>query len=235
MDAIVQLVRPETAGYIASALVFLTFCMKTLLPLRVIAIASNLAFVVYGIGAELLPILILHCALLPLNIWRTVQYVREIRQIRQSARGQPKIETLLPFMTRKRFDKDTVLFRKSDIARSFYYIKQGTILIPEIGKQIGPGELVGEIGIFAPNHKRTASAICLVDCELSVISEDDIFDLFTRDPHFGIYMIKLITERMQQSQRKTAPTPKTGVLAGERREIKPKGGLRLVGLRRQGR
>jgi hypothetical protein len=50
----------ELAGYIASALAFLTFYMQTMIPLRVIAIASNVAFIVYGLGGRLYPILILH-------------------------------------------------------------------------------------------------------------------------------------------------------------------------------
>ena len=38
----------EPLGYIASALVFATFWMQTMLPLRVVAIASNVAFAGYG-------------------------------------------------------------------------------------------------------------------------------------------------------------------------------------------
>jgi CRP/FNR family transcriptional regulator, cyclic AMP receptor protein len=37
--------RGEAAGYFASALVFATFCMKTMIPLRIAAIGSNIAFV----------------------------------------------------------------------------------------------------------------------------------------------------------------------------------------------
>lgn len=222
LDDLASILQPELAGYIASGLVFLTFCMKTLLPLRVIAIASNLAFIAYGIGAGLLPILILHSALLPLNLWRTLQYVQETRQIRQSARAQPKVESLLPFMTRKRFSKGDVLFRKGDVSKEFYYLEQGTVLIPEIDKQIGPGKLIGEIGIFAPDRKRTASALCLVDCQMFVISEHDVFDLFARDPHFGLYMIKLITRRMQEGQDRHPP-PVTGRLVGERRGLRGTG------------
>jgi hypothetical protein len=34
-------------GYAASILVFVTFCMKDMVPLRVVALASNVAFLVY--------------------------------------------------------------------------------------------------------------------------------------------------------------------------------------------
>jgi hypothetical protein len=57
----------NVAGYGASFLVFCAFYMKAMVPLRVIAIASNLAFVVYGLGHQLYPVLILHTLLLPVN------------------------------------------------------------------------------------------------------------------------------------------------------------------------
>ena len=60
----------DAAGYFAAALVFLTFSMKTLVPLRLVAIGSNAAFLLYGFLADLTPIFILHGFLLPLNVWR---------------------------------------------------------------------------------------------------------------------------------------------------------------------
>ena len=50
----------ELVGYLASALVFATFYMKTLTPMRAAAIASNVAFICYGYLGEMIPILILH-------------------------------------------------------------------------------------------------------------------------------------------------------------------------------
>ncbi len=62
----------EAAGYLASLLVFITFCMKTMVPLRIAAILSNVAFIAYAFYDVLYPILILHSFLLPLNVVRTV-------------------------------------------------------------------------------------------------------------------------------------------------------------------
>jgi len=60
-------------GYVASILVFGTFYMKRMMPLRLTAIASNLAFISYAWAYGLTPILLLHGALLPLNIIRLVE------------------------------------------------------------------------------------------------------------------------------------------------------------------
>jgi hypothetical protein len=51
----------EVTGYVASILVLSTFYMKTMIPLRGCAIASNIAFIGYGFFGEIYPVLICTC------------------------------------------------------------------------------------------------------------------------------------------------------------------------------
>ena len=60
----------DELGYVAASLVLATFCAKSMVLLRVLAIASNLAFIAYGYCAGLWPILCLHTLMLPLNLVR---------------------------------------------------------------------------------------------------------------------------------------------------------------------
>ena len=53
--------------------------MDTILPLRGLAIASNILFIVYGLAAQLYPVLLLHAVLLPINIGKIFQLVRKNR------------------------------------------------------------------------------------------------------------------------------------------------------------
>ena len=62
--------------------VFATFYMKTMMPLRAVAIASNVAFISYGYVGGMAPILILHVALLPLNLWRLHQTRQLVKKVR---------------------------------------------------------------------------------------------------------------------------------------------------------
>ena len=64
------------SGYVASALVLLTFLAKDMRVLRTVAIFSNLAFITYGTIEWLPPVLFLHMVLLPLNIVRLAEIVR---------------------------------------------------------------------------------------------------------------------------------------------------------------
>jgi len=63
------------AAWVASILVFCAFFMKTMIPLRIVGIASNAAFIAYallglhyGVFGRVYPILVLHSYLLPLNV-----------------------------------------------------------------------------------------------------------------------------------------------------------------------
>ena len=60
----------DIIGYLASALVFATFYVRTMMPLRILAIASNLAFITYAASEGLIPVLVLHLVLLPVNLAR---------------------------------------------------------------------------------------------------------------------------------------------------------------------
>src|SRR3954469_23356876 len=57
-------------GYTAASLVLATFCAKSMVTLRVLALCSNVAFVLYAIEASLWQIMLLHVLMLPLNLLR---------------------------------------------------------------------------------------------------------------------------------------------------------------------
>ncbi|MEO8250250.1 MAG: hypothetical protein ABI589_12855 [Burkholderiales bacterium] len=63
----------ESIGYLASLLVLATFCMRDMAALRLLAIASNAAFIAYGALADVRPVLLLHLVLLPVNLVRLAQ------------------------------------------------------------------------------------------------------------------------------------------------------------------
>jgi CRP/FNR family transcriptional regulator, cyclic AMP receptor protein len=66
----------ELSGYVASTLVLLTFMSRDMRLLRILAILSNIAFIIYGVLEWLPPVLILHAVLLPLNFVRLEELLR---------------------------------------------------------------------------------------------------------------------------------------------------------------
>ena len=84
----------DFVGYLAALTVLMTFCMDTIVPLRGLAIASNVLFIVYGIAGQLYPVLLLHALLLPINVTKIVRrQVRGINARRKSVgRGRRGIQ-----------------------------------------------------------------------------------------------------------------------------------------------
>ena len=80
-------------GYAASAAVLATFCMSTMIPLRVVALGSNVLFMAYGYADHLYPVFVLHAILLPVNALRLVQFQRLLRDMRDAHRKELSIQS----------------------------------------------------------------------------------------------------------------------------------------------
>ncbi len=62
-------------GFAAACSVLVTFCMRSMLALRMIALLSNVLFIIYAYRLGLIPILTLHIILVPINatvLWREI-------------------------------------------------------------------------------------------------------------------------------------------------------------------
>jgi CRP/FNR family cyclic AMP-dependent transcriptional regulator len=189
----------EVVGYVASAFVAVTFCMRTIIPLRMFAILSNIAFVVYGFYAKVYPVLILHLFLLPLNVLRLYQMQRLVHRVRESSKGDCSMACLVPYMRKKHFSRGEVIFTKGAPGDAMYYIHSGSVRLVELDKTAGPGEAIGEMGVFSPYKERTATARCEEDSEIYTIDEGKIMQLFFQNPSFGYYLIQLSVKRFIQN------------------------------------
>jgi CRP/FNR family cyclic AMP-dependent transcriptional regulator len=187
----------EVASYVASLLVFIAFFMKAILPLRIVAIASNLAFIVYALGAGLVPAFVLHTCLLPLNALRIVQHLRLLRRVRAASEGVPDFDRVLPLMEREDYAAGDVIFRLGDPGRSMRYLEKGRVRFDEVGAEIGSGEIFGEIAMFLDKQTRTATATCLTDCTVYRLSKDKVIELTVLEPGFGLFLTRLMAERLQ--------------------------------------
>ena len=200
----------DLLGYAASASVLITFCMSTMVPLRVVAICSNLLFATFGALAHIYPVFVLHVVLLPVNVTRLMQILRLIKGVRAARISDMSIESLLPFMSHRFAQAGQVLISKNDKADRMYYLVSGTMRIIELGKIIGPGAILGEIGIFARDQKRMATVVCVTDCELYEMSESKAKQLYFQDRSFGLAVLQLIIARLTEDMTilQTAPDNK---------------------------
>ncbi len=186
-------------GYAASVAVLATFCMSTMIPLRIVALASNLLFCSYGYLDHLYPVLFLHAALFPVNMWRLTQFQRLVRDVRRSHRKDLSLKHLLPYMKKRSCATGETLVRKGEKADQLYYLAKGELEIVEIGKVLKPGAFFGEIGVFARNQERTATIVCRTDCRLYELSEWKAKELYFQDRSFGFAVLQLIIDRLLEN------------------------------------
>ncbi len=66
----------DALGWMAALATLACFASSEMLRLRILALVANVAFVAYATQAGLLPVLVLHLALAPVNAWRLWQLVR---------------------------------------------------------------------------------------------------------------------------------------------------------------
>jgi len=79
------------------------------------------------------------------------------------------------------------------------FVKAGQVVIRKGGKILEPGAVVGEIGIFARDQKRTATVLCVSDCELYELSESKAKQLYFQDRSFGLAVLQLIIARLLEN------------------------------------
>jgi Cyclic nucleotide-binding domain len=176
-----------------------TLLVRTIVPLRVIGIVSNFFFIVYGLLSGTIPTFLLYLLSLPINVIRLRQMLTLVRKARVSAQGDLSMDWLRPFMSPKKFRKGEVLFRKDDIAKEMFLTITGTFLVKEIGVELPPGRMMGELGFVTPNNRRTQTVECVEDGQVLTITYEKLLELYFQNPEFGYYFLRLTTERLLQN------------------------------------
>jgi CRP/FNR family transcriptional regulator, cyclic AMP receptor protein len=183
-------------GFIASGLVIATLSMRTMIPLRIVGLLSNVAFVTYGLLFGSMPTVMLHSILFPLNVYRLREMLNLIKRVKVASKGDMSLDWIKPFMSKRAVAAGEVLFRKGDEASQMYFVVDGELHLQEIDVAIGPGAVVGELGMLAPARTRTQTLVCTQAGSLLEISYDRIEELYYQNPQFGFYFLRLSTARL---------------------------------------
>jgi hypothetical protein len=202
----------DLLGWAAAALTFLTFSMRTMLPLRIVAIGANVLFISYGALAGIYPVLALHLLLLPFNLFRLVEILRMTTRVRQARMGEFDPGWIAQLLPARPNPAGTTLFRKGDPPDYLYYVVSGRVHLVEAGLHVGAGELLGEIAFFSDAKERTLTAVCAEACEIVQIDERAFMQLYSQNPAFGMYVVRLVARRLLDGMAKapSAYLPKGG-------------------------
>jgi len=183
-------------GFVAAGLVIATLSMRTMIPLRIIGIASNVAFVSYGVLFHSYPTIMLHSILLPLNIYRLREMLNLVKQVQAASKGDASLDWIKPFMSKRNVEVGEILFNKGDLANHMYFVVTGKLHLREIDIDILPGSVVGELGMLAPERTRTQTLECTENASILEIAYEKIEQLYYQNPKFGFYFLRLSTARL---------------------------------------
>jgi len=99
------------------------------------------------------------------------------------------------------------------------FVERGQLKLLENDETIGPGSLVGEIGLFAPDNRRTRTIICATDCTLHALAAEAMAQLYYQNPKLGYHVMRVIFARLMHdvdvaNQRLRRPRPHRRATAG---------------------
>jgi CRP/FNR family transcriptional regulator, cyclic AMP receptor protein len=189
----------EAIGYAAAASTLAAFWMRTMIPLRVAGITANFFFIAYGYFGALYPPLVLHLVLLPLNVVRLYQMQQLIKKVAASSKGDLSLDWLKPFMSGRNYRAGEVLFRKGDLGDEMLYIVTGRYRVAELLVDVGPGQIIGEMALVVPDHRRTQTIECTEQGEVLSVKYSQVQQLYFQNPKFGFYLLRLIGERFSRN------------------------------------
>jgi CRP-like cAMP-binding protein len=176
-----------------------TLIVRTIIPLRIFSIISNVFFVAYSVLSGSVATFFLYLLSLPINVIRLRQMQSLVNKARISAQGDLSVDWLRPFMSPRKYRKGDVLFHKGDLAKELFLTVTGRFLVTEIGVELPPGGIMGELGFLDPKNWRTQTVECIEDSAVLTISYEKLLELYFQNPQFGYYFLRLTTSRLMQN------------------------------------
>jgi CRP-like cAMP-binding protein len=186
-----------TAGQLfASVFVVATISMRTMIPLRVFAILTNIVLISTAIPSHNYLVIVVQSLVLVLNSYRLHQMLQLIRDVKKSVNSDLSMEWLKPFMTERKCAVGEMLFYKDEKAEDMLYIVSGRFRLVESGIELPVGAIVGELGMLSPSKVRTQSLECIEAGMILSVSYIKVEELYVQNPAFGFYFLRLASARL---------------------------------------
>jgi hypothetical protein len=176
-----------------------TLLTQTMVPLRVANMVGCAFFAGFGALAGDIKTFLLYLLLLPINAFRLRQMLNLVKKARTATQGDTSMEWLKPFMTERKYRKGDILCKKNDPADEMFLTVTGKFRVTEIGVELPPGRLMGELGFLSPNNRRTATVECIEDAHVLTITYEKLLEIYFQNPQFGYYFLVLTSHRLLEN------------------------------------
>lgn len=186
----------------ASVFVVATTTMRTMIPLRLFGILSNIVLITFAIPTRGYLVIVVQSLVLVLNSYRLHQMLQLVRDVKRSVNSDLSMEWLKPFMTERKCAAGDVLFYKDEKADDMLYIVSGRFRLVESGIEFPIGAIVGELGMLSPSNVRTQTLECVEPGVILSVSYSKVEELYVQNPAFGFYFLRLSSARLFQNIEK---------------------------------
>ena len=128
-----------------------------------------------------------------------------LMQIQSSSQLNSETQQIFEKFGRTRnFSKDEIIYRQGDVATTFCYLKKGKIKVymtsidgmEKTLNTASQGEILGE-GAFFDKKPRVSSAKALTDCEVLMIDEKTLTELFSKHSHLAFELLEILANRIR--------------------------------------
>ncbi len=104
-----------------------------------------------------------------------------------------------------------VLFSEGDPPTCMYIVKAGALQIRSgdlVYEDVGPGGIVGEMGLVEKHQTRSATVYAMTDSELVEIDAARFLWLVAQAPSFAITVMQCVSRRLRTMDRRYRPSPR---------------------------
>jgi CRP-like cAMP-binding protein len=112
--------------------------------------------------------------------------------------------------TRRSFRKGEVVFHEGDVADGLHIISNGWFAVrcdvptgsPVTLAILGRPDVFGEFGLFAPDHRRTATVLAMTAAQTVMLPESVVRERYATRPDFATAVISAVVHKGDESKRR---------------------------------
>ena len=197
--ALANITLANLFALIGSIFFVATLLTHTMVPLRIANMIGCAFFAIFGALTGTITTFLLYLLMIPINAYRLRQMLVRVKKARSATQGDTSLEWLKPFMTERKYRQGEVLFKKNDVAQEMLLTVTGKFLVKEIGVEVPPGRLMGELGFLTPDNRRTATIECIENGHVLTITYEKLLEIYFQNPQFGYYFLVLTSQRLLEN------------------------------------
>lgn len=194
----------EAVGWLAAVLKVTTLTMRSMIPVRILAMASSVCFILYSGVFQVWPLLAIELVLLCVNAYRLYEIIALRRLVtHMTDESETDFSAAMAYGKKRVIQAGNVIFEKGDPVDSLYYLAEGRVEVEDQNVSVAAGNIFGEMAFFNKSAARSATVRCLEDTVVFELDEKRFTRLQYEDPEFAMAVMRTVTKRLVANAAQT--------------------------------